>query len=214
VTADGELDALAEADAAGEARTESKGERTRRRLLDLAIEQFGRHGYRSTSVSEITRAAALTQAASYAYFDNKQALFRAAVDDDAKALIDRALEQVEQTPAAEIIPSLLVFLAAGMAEHTLVERVLAGREPEAIDQLVDLPALVDVVDVIAERLAGGQTAGDVRGDIDPQTIAAGAASICLALLTAMTQSAGESRDTSIIGVLSFFDAAIRPPTTG
>jgi AcrR family transcriptional regulator len=214
VTADGELDALAEADASGEARAESKGERTRRRLLDLAIEQFGRHGYRTTSVSEITRAAGLTQAASYAYFDNKEALFRAAVDDDAKALIDRALEQVEHTPAAEIIPSLLVFLAAGMDEHPLVERVLAGREPDAMDQLVDLPALVDVVDVIAERLAGGQTAGDVRGDIDPQAIAAGAASICLALLTAMTQSAGESRDTSIIGVLSFFDAAIRPPTKG
>ena len=61
----------------------TKGERTRQRLLALAIEHFGDRGYRATSVSEIARAAGVTQATAYAYFDNKESLFVAAVDDDA-----------------------------------------------------------------------------------------------------------------------------------
>jgi AcrR family transcriptional regulator len=189
---------------------ESKGERTRRRLLDLAIDQFGSRGYRATSVSEITRAADLTQAASYAYFDSKEALFRAAVDDDAGALIDEALVEVEATPATELIPALLVHLAAGLAEHPLVARVLGGFEPDAMDQLADLPALRRTVDEVGRRLAEGQEMGVIRPDIDASTIATGIGSILLALLTAMTQGAGQSSDDVIVGVLSVFNATVLP----
>ncbi|MDZ7732074.1 MAG: helix-turn-helix domain-containing protein [Acidimicrobiia bacterium] len=80
---------------------ETKGERTRRRLLEIAVEQFGRRGFRGTSVSEIAREAGLTQAAVYAYFDNKTALFDAAVDADADAIIRRAeAETADVEPAA------------------------------------------------------------------------------------------------------------------
>ena len=48
-----------------------------------------RQGYRTTSVSEIARAAGLTQATAYAYFDNKESLFVAAVDVDAIDAGDR-----------------------------------------------------------------------------------------------------------------------------
>lgn len=189
---------------------ESKGERTRRRLLDLAVDQFGSRGYRATSVSEITRAAGLTQAASYAYFDSKEALFRAAVDDDAGTLVSEALVEVEATPATELIPGLLVHLAAGLADHPLVERVLGGKEPEAMDQLADLPALQQVVDEVGRRLAEGQETGSIRPDIDASTIATGAGSIILALLTTITQGAGQSNDEVVVGVLSVFNATVLP----
>lgn len=190
---------------------ERKGERTKRRLLDLAKDQFGRHGYRSTSVSEITRAAGLTQAASYAYFESKEALFRAAVDDDAQALISTAMAKVEGTPPAQLIPALLVHLADGLDDHPLVRRVLAGQEPDAMAQLVDLPALADAIEHIGERLAEGQREGTIRADIDPVTIANGAGTICLALLTSMTQAAEQSRDETVLGVLAVFDAIVLPP---
>lgn len=197
--------------AVDEAEPESKGERTRRRLLDLAIERFGERGYRATSVSEITRAAGLTQAASYAYFDNKEALFRAAVDDDAQSLIRSAMAEVEATPAGQLVPALLVHLADGLDDHPLVKRVLAGQEPDAMEQLVDLPALAHAIDHIAERLTQGQRDGEVRSDVDPVAIATGAGAICLALLTSMTQGAGGSRDQTILGVLAVFDAMVLPP---
>ena len=64
----------------------TKGDRTRRRLLDLAVRRFAADGYRRTSVSDIARDADLTPAAVYAYFAGKEALFQAAVDADASAL--------------------------------------------------------------------------------------------------------------------------------
>src|SRR6478735_805801 len=85
----------------------TKGERTRRRLLTLAVEHFGARGYRSTRVSEIARAAGITQATAYAYFDNKESLFLAAVDVDANALVTRAHATLTDTPARDRFRSLL-----------------------------------------------------------------------------------------------------------
>jgi len=135
-----------------EADRESKGERTRRRLLELAVEQFGRKGFRSTSVTEITREAGLTQAASYAYFENKVDLFRAAVNTDVEALLDSVVPTLRETPVRELLAATLVYLAAKLDEHPLAVRVLCGREPDAMDQLRDLPALIEVRAVLAERL--------------------------------------------------------------
>src|SRR5262249_56215036 len=67
-----------------------KGERTRQRLLDIAIRRFAEDGFRRTSLSDIARAAGLTPAAAYAYFAGKGGLFQAAVDADAGALIAAA----------------------------------------------------------------------------------------------------------------------------
>src|SRR5689334_383852 len=87
---------------------ETKGERTRRRILEMAIDCFGRRGYRATSVSQIARAASLTQAASYAYFDNKEALFRAAVDADVSDLIDEISDLVGGVPIRDLVPTVIV----------------------------------------------------------------------------------------------------------
>src|SRR4051794_36878159 len=69
----------------------TKGERTRQAVLDAAIARFGRDGYRGTSVAEIARDARLSGTAVYVYFPNKEALFVAAVDEDAAGVIDEAL---------------------------------------------------------------------------------------------------------------------------
>src|SRR5207249_10377867 len=69
----------------------SKGARTRQALLDAAIARFGRDGYRGASVADIARDARLSGTAAYAYFPNKEALFVAAVDEDAAAVIEEAL---------------------------------------------------------------------------------------------------------------------------
>src|ERR671910_1608635 len=67
-----------------------KGERTRQRLLEIAVRRFAADGFRRTSVSDIAREAGLTPAAAYAYFAGKDGLFQAAVDADASALIEAA----------------------------------------------------------------------------------------------------------------------------
>jgi AcrR family transcriptional regulator len=55
---------------------------TRERILDAAVELFGRRGYRGTSVGEIERAAGLAprSGALYKHFPSKKALLEAAVE--------------------------------------------------------------------------------------------------------------------------------------
>src|SRR6202050_1103753 len=69
----------------------AKGAQTRKAILDAAIARFGREGYRSTSVADIARDAAVGGTVAYAYFPNKEALFFAAVDEDAAGVIHEGL---------------------------------------------------------------------------------------------------------------------------
>jgi AcrR family transcriptional regulator len=200
--------------------TETKGERTRRRLLELAVEQFGRNGFRATSVTEITRGAGLTQAASYAYFQSKGELFRAAVDTDVADLVSSLEEPLQETPIRELLPSMLVLLAGKLDEHPLAVRVLAGQEPDVVAELRSLPALAQVRARLAERLTVAQLAGEVRSDVDAERLATGLQVVLVALLTSMTIARGTGDDTPdplpeadvIAGVLEVFDALLRPAT--
>lgn len=190
---------------------ETKGERTRNRILEIAVERFGSRGYRSTSVSEIARAAGLTQAASYAYFDSKEALFRAAVDADAGALIDEVGRQVEGVPINQLIPSIIVYGVVGLANHPLARRVVAGQEPDEIPRLVELSALRRLSDIIATALAEAQERGEVRADLDPMVVAGGVESLVMSSLFITVQSGGAATPRHQVGVVEVFDLMIRPP---
>jgi len=76
----------------------SKGAQTRQAILDAAIVRFGREGYRATSVADIARDAGVGGTVAYAYFDDKEALFLAAIDEDAAAVIHEGLSTAFGNP--------------------------------------------------------------------------------------------------------------------
>lgn len=193
---------------------ETKGERTRRRLLEIAIEKFGERGYRATSVSEIARAAGLTQAAVYAYFESKEALFEAAVDADAAAAIERTAERSEGTAVNQLVPMYIILFLAHLDEHPLVKRVLAGHEPDTLKRLINLPALTSITETVARRVSEAQAAGEARSDIDPEVFANGAEAILLCLLMGVVQVGATTEARRQMGVVSIFDAVLRPPKNG
>jgi AcrR family transcriptional regulator len=188
----------------------TKGERTRARLLDLAVQRFGARGYRATSVSEIARSAGLTQAAVYAYFENKEALFRAAVDADADAMFDEVSAQVSGLDVRELIPSIIVHLVTCLPGHPLARRVVSGLEPEVVPRLVDLPALRRFSNLVRDELALAQRDGRIRPDCDPEVVAAGVESLVLGLLFTTVQSGGAATPRHIAGVVEAFDLMLRP----
>jgi AcrR family transcriptional regulator len=190
---------------------ETKGERTRRRLLEIAIERFGERGYRATSVSEIARAAGLTQAAVYAYFESKEALFDAAVDADAAALVQETEVLAADVPVRQLIPMLLLFFIGGLERHPLAHRVVGGDEPDALNRLVNLPALGRLTGDIADAVRTGQARGEVRADLDADLFASGAETVLLSLLMSVTQVGSSTEARRQMGVVTIFDAVLRPP---
>lgn len=166
----------------------SKGEQTRQAILAAAIARFGREGYRSTSVADIARDASVGGTVAYAYFPSKEALFLAALDEDAAGVIHEGLSSVIADPAIPDWRSTLIFTLMGAVDgHPLARRVLAGLEPEVTERVLEIPALAELRKACTERIRSEQLAGTVRSDIDPVVIGNGIISIMLSLLMSVVQ---------------------------
>jgi AcrR family transcriptional regulator len=187
----------------------SKGAQTRRALLDAAILRFGREGYRSTSVADIARDAGVGGTVPYAYFPNKEALFLAALDEDAAAVIEEGLSSVMADPDVQDWRQTLIFTLVGAVEgHPLARRLLAGLEPEVTDRVLEIPALAELRKACTERIRAEQLAGKVRPDIDPGVIGNGVVSILLSLLMSVVQVGRSAALSYGADVAAVFEAAL------
>src|SRR5580692_6904533 len=122
----------------------TKGAQTRQAILDAAIARFGREGYRSTSVADIARDASVGGTVAYAYFPSKEALFLAAVDEDAAGVIREGLSSVMDDPDIRNWRESLIFTLVDAVDlHALARRLLAGLEPEVSNRVLEIPALTE-----------------------------------------------------------------------
>ncbi len=187
---------------------ETKGERTRRTVLEAAVARFARDGYRATSVADIARDAGIGPTGVYAYFPNQEALFVAAVDEDAAGEIGEALTTVLERRFIGDWRELIVTLVEALDRHPLARRVLAGLEPEFTVRLLEISALEELRKGLAALLAAEQVEGRVRGDIDPRAIAGGLVTIVISLLISILQTGASPEGTLGDEVLAVLDAAL------
>jgi len=192
--------------------TLTKGAQTRRVVLEAAIARFGRDGYRPTSIADIARDAGVGGTVAYAYFPNKEALFLAALDEDAAAVIEEGVSIVfdaglEDTDWRQ---TLILTLVGAVERHPLARRVLAGLEPDVTDRVLEIPALTELRKACGERVRAGQLAGLVRSDIDPAVIGNGIVSIMLSLLMSVIQVGTEATLAYGPDIAAVFEAALDP----
>jgi AcrR family transcriptional regulator len=198
-----------------------KGERTRARLIEAAVERFGAGGFRSTSVAAIAREAGVSPAASFSYWASKEALFEAALDHDAGAVIVELLQMISGPGASsgELISvdldrwlRLIDDLLAVLESHPLCRRVLAGQEPDFVDGLLRLPVFDGLREVIVTAIEAEQRSGVTRPDLDPRRAAVGIETITLALAMTMLRLQDPPGDDRRAGVAEILLAAFRPPS--
>lgn len=113
---------------------QARGEDTRRRILERALELFAAHGYEGTSTRLIAESAGVNLPAIQYYFGNKEGLYRAIVDDiiadtdrhmaDVAPRVRDALDNPEATPEE------LTALLCEMLE-CFVTLVTSGRQVES-----------------------------------------------------------------------------------
>jgi AcrR family transcriptional regulator len=188
---------------------ESKGAQTRRAILSAAIARFGRDGFRTTSVADIARDAAVGGTVAYAYFPSKEALFLAAVDEDAAGVISEGLLTLLVDPDPRLWRETLIFTLVGAVErHPLAKRLLAGLEPDVTVRVLDIPALAELRKACAERLRSEQAAGTVRPDIDAAAIGNGIVALMLSILMSVVQLGPEAAVGYSADVASVFEAAL------
>jgi AcrR family transcriptional regulator len=199
----------------------AKGDRTRAALVTAAVRRFAVDGFQRASVSDVARDVGLTPAAVYRYFPDKEALFLAAVDEEANAVIRVVADAFGGT--GKRYRSVHALLTAAMnatreslREHPLLVHVLAGGEPMPPGRLNSLLELTAMRERLGQLLALGQTVGLVRTDVDPATMALGCETIFiyqlahLAILHRADEAAGLDAN-RWKAVTAMVEAAIRPP---
>ncbi|NNE74412.1 MAG: TetR/AcrR family transcriptional regulator [Acidimicrobiales bacterium] len=199
----------------------TKGEQSRQLILDAAVERFAADGFKATKVADIARHAGVSGTLAYAYFDNKEDLFRAALDQDAAGVINDGISSVIDDGSVSVAnrawrESLIFTLLDSLDRHPLARRVLAGLEPTAIGRMIELPALEELRATMAARLKDEQATGTVRPDVDPVAMASGAVSIYISMLMAVVQFGSAEIERYGPDILAVLAAAVDPvvPKTG
>jgi AcrR family transcriptional regulator len=192
----------------------TKGARPRHAILHAAIARFARDGFRVAAVADIARDAGVSGTLVYAYFPNKEALFLAAVDEDASGLIQMAVDHLHSLHDVRDFDwraTLLITLVDAVDDHPLAKRLLGGLEPDVTSRVLEIPALEELRKVVGERLRLEQLEGTVRRDIDPQLVGSGLISMFLSLLMSVTQIGRDAIPTYAAGIVAVSEAALLPP---
>ncbi len=189
-----------------------RGEQTRRTILDAAVARFARDGYRATSVADIARDAAVGGTVAYTYFPSKEALFIAAVDEDAAAVIGAGRPSLEDDSGSGDWPlQLILDLFASVEHHPLARRLLGGLEPDITSRVLEIPAVNELRKACIDRVRTSQLAGAVRTDVDATMLGNGILTISLSLLMSMVQLGADATEAYRDDVAAIFHAALAQP---
>lgn len=153
----------------GKAPRTARGERTLRKILDAARDEFGERGFSESSIVGITQRAGVALGTFYTYFDSKEALFQALVRDMSAQVRDHvapvfggATDMLDGERRA--LESFLWFAR----EHRDVYRIIDEAEfvePRAYREHYETTATR-----IAARLIAGREAGEIVADYSDEEL--------------------------------------------
>lgn len=149
---------------AGKAPRTERGRKTLRTILDAAEAEFGERGFHDASISAITRRAGVALGSFYTYFDSKDAVFRALVNDMSARVRDHV------APAILAAPNQIAAERAGLKEfigfvrsHKEIYRIID--EAEFVDPDSFRAHYATTAERIAARLKAAAARGEVRADV-------------------------------------------------
>jgi AcrR family transcriptional regulator len=151
---------------------QARSEATRRRIIDAAVELINERGYPAAGLPDIIEHAEMTKGALYYHFDSKETLATAIMEEGASTLLAAFGATGDSTsPAIEMIISG-VFATADLIESVPVVRAAVRLmrtfgpfNPAARGFYERLMSDMN------DRVRAGTSEGDVRSDVDPETIA-------------------------------------------
>lgn len=156
-----------------EERAQVRGE-TRQRLLDAAIEEFGKVGFEKANVNRISMSAGFAKGTIYNYFESKRMLMLALIDEIAESHIAFVREQVfmEQDPGDRLQRFFVAgfeWVSTNLDQGMTMINSLYGPDPEFKRYM--FYAYEPMFELIGKDIvAHGLSQGEFR-DVDPTSTA-------------------------------------------
>lgn len=153
----------------------ARGDETRHRIIEAAVELFGEHGFDGASTRDIATRAGVNAPALQYYFENKEGLYRACVEalaeDTMKTVgpaIERAREVLDANANTEALIDAFIDILEVIADRAFEKankpgrrlffaREQAGYEPESATQILTCKIrkpLNDVSAALVGRISG------------------------------------------------------------
>src|SRR3954463_9569893 len=185
------------ASAASKAPRTPRGERTLRKILDAARDEFGERGFSDSSIVGITQRAGVALGTFYTYFDSKEAVFQALVRDMSAQVRDHvgpvfagATDAIDGERRA--LQSFLEFTR----EHRDVYRIIDEAEfvePSAYREHYETTALRIAARLVAARDKGELSKGYSDDELEMLAWAIMGANVFLGLRFSVWSSADARR---------------------
>ncbi|MDY6875993.1 MAG: TetR/AcrR family transcriptional regulator [Chloroflexota bacterium] len=145
-------------------RRERKKQKTRQRLMQVALQLFREQGYDNTTVEEITNAADVAKGTFFNYFEAKEAILPALAASQLQRLEKSLLPEhgAPASPVARIKLALRLVTANPLSDPAMTWRLFAaGMHHQGVRPVQALMQL------LAEQVRQAQAAGEIRADLDP-----------------------------------------------
>ena len=144
----------------GKAPRTARGERTLRKILDAARDEFGEHGFAESSIVGITQRAGVALGTFYTYFDSKESVFQALVSDMSAQVRDHVAPAFKDATDAldgerRALESFLQFAR----KHRDVYRIID--EAEFVEPRAYREHYQTTASRIATRLIGARDKGEI-----------------------------------------------------
>ena len=156
----------------------------RQHILDAALPVFCRYGYRKTSMLDIAQAAAMSRAALYLHFKNKEDVFRAGSERAHAAVMAQVAAVLAQSGPviARIETALLAFQQGLMAD---IAASAHGQELFDANMALAADITLNARATLVASLAGALEQAEAAGDIALRRVDADAAQVAALLVASM-----------------------------
>jgi AcrR family transcriptional regulator len=147
----------------------------RERLLDAAEEKFRRHGYKRTTIDDITAAAGTGKGSLYLHFESKQEIYLAVVRRTLERFVARAAKVLQSsTPVPQRMQQLIRLTVDHYGKDELLHASLFGSDlvEGEISRMAAAVQRERMIALLEQTLIAGQREGAVRTNIDPAAAAA------------------------------------------
>ncbi|MCF2515011.1 TetR/AcrR family transcriptional regulator [Sphingomonas sp. G124] len=147
----------------GKAPRTARGEKTLRKILDAALAEFGQRGFHESSIVGITSRAKVALGTFYTYFDSKEAVFAALVQDMSRQVRDYVYPLLEgSTDGIDRERRGLAAYLRFVVDNKEVYRIID--EAEFVDPSGFRTHYETAASRIASRLADATAKGEIRDD--------------------------------------------------
>ena len=147
----------------------ARGERTLRKILDAAREEFGECGFSDSSIVGITQRAGVALGTFYTYFESKEALFQALVRDMSAQVRDNVGPTLDD--ACDGLDGERRALAAFLRfaqDHRDIYRIID--ESEFVDPVAYREHYETTATRIAARLTAARDKGELRASFSDEEL--------------------------------------------